>query len=81
MSRDLDFFTPEALSRQIGHDSDNWAIALTKELIDNALDACESSGTAPDIHVDLREGEISVIDNGPGLPDHVIEKALDYGVR
>jgi DNA topoisomerase VI subunit B len=80
-SRDLDFFTLENLAKQIGHAQKNWAIALVKELIDNGLDACESAGARPDIHLVADEDVLSVQDNGPGLPDAVIEKALDYSVR
>jgi len=80
-SRDLDFFTLENLSKQIGHGPRDWALALTKELVDNALDACESASLAPHIDVTISDHEIGVSDNGPGLPDVVIEKTLDYGVR
>ena len=43
-NRELEFFSEKELSMQIGHGRDLWPVALTKELIDNALDACETAG-------------------------------------
>jgi len=45
-SRLLEFFTEKELTMQIGFSRPGWAIALLKELIDNALDACEGAGVA-----------------------------------
>jgi DNA topoisomerase VI subunit B len=51
-------------------------------LIDNALDACESApGGAPEIVVTLEPDAMTVADNGPGIPDHVIDRSLDYHIR
>ena len=36
---------------------------------------------SPDIHVVVTENELRVEDNGPGLPDFIIEKAADFSVR
>jgi len=36
----LEFFTEKELQLQIGQPKQCWPIALLKELIDNALDAC-----------------------------------------
>lgn len=52
-----------------------------RELVDNALDACEGAGVAPDIRVVVKPDAVSVADNGPGLPAAVLERALDYSVR
>jgi hypothetical protein len=31
------------LVAQIGHDTDDWPLVIAKELVDNALDACENA--------------------------------------
>lgn len=80
-SRLLEFFTTKELAMQIGHNQDWWPIALTKELLDNALDACESDGIAPEIKVTLNGNSVSIQDNGPGLPVETLKKSLDYTVR
>ena len=43
-----------------------WPIALLKELIDNALDACETAGLPPAIEVTVEPDSVSVRDHGPG---------------
>src|SRR5262249_12447621 len=58
-----------------------WPIALVKELIDNALDACETAGVLPDIAITLEPHALSVRDNGPGLPVATLDRSLDYLVR
>jgi DNA topoisomerase VI subunit B len=66
---------------QIGHSPNVWPVALLKELIDNALDACETVNTPPVIHVKLDTDGFSVTDNGPGLPVDILRRSLDYTVR
>lgn len=80
-NRALEFFTEKELQMQIGHGREMWAIALVKELIDNALDACETAGRAPEIVVAADAQAVSVLDNGPGLPLNVLDRSLDYLVR
>jgi DNA topoisomerase VI subunit B len=63
---------------QIGCSRPNWAIALLKELIDNSLDACESKGVSPIIDICIEHDSVSILDNGPGLTDELIEGSLDY---
>ena len=53
-SRLMEFFSEKELAMQIGSDPASWPLALVKELIDNALDACESAGTAPQITVTVK---------------------------
>ena len=50
-SRALEFFTEKELAMQLGFAANFWPIALLKELLDNALDACETAGVAPEITV------------------------------
>jgi DNA topoisomerase VI subunit B len=80
-SRLLEFFSEKELSMQIGFRRPDWALALLKELIDNALDACECSGVAPVIEVEIEKNTVSVRDNGPGIPADTIKRSLDYSVR
>jgi integrase len=80
-SRQMEYFSPDELTKQIGHDVDLWPIAITKELIDNALDACEAIPVSPLITVTLEGERISVADNaGDGLPEPTLTGSLDYNV-
>ncbi len=80
-SRLLEFFSEKELQMQIGHDKAQWPLALLKELIDHALDACETAGIAPEITVTIEQDAISVQDNGPGLRVETLERSLDYLIR
>jgi DNA topoisomerase VI subunit B len=80
-SRDLEFFSEKELIMQIGHPPHAWPVALLKELIDNALDACEDAGTPPAVRVKVEPDAFTVSDNGPGLPPDILTRSLDYGVR
>ena len=77
-SRLIEFFSEKELQMQIGHPKFAWPIALAKELIDNALDACESANIAPEIEVTVENDSIAVQDNGPGLPEKTLKRSLDY---
>ncbi len=66
---------------QLGYERRWWPTVLVKELIDNALDACETAEVSPKITVTVKPDSVIVEDNGPGLPEHVIERSLDYSVR
>lgn len=80
-SRLMEFFTTKELQMQIGHPMGWWPAALLKELIDNALDACEGFGVQPNISVVVGEDFLTVEDNGPGLPQETLERSLDYAIR
>ena len=80
-SRLLEYFSEKELTLQTGHEPERWAEVVVKELIDNALDACEEAGTLPEITLAIDKHTISVQDNGPGLPGSVIDSILDYSVR
>lgn len=57
----------------LGFDNKRKALLMTvKEAVDNALDACEEAGHAPDLEITLRQvGEerfrVIIRDNGPGI--------------
>lgn len=80
-SRLLEFFSEKELALQIGVAAERWPLALAKELIDNALDACESAGIAPEIDIVVSDDRLIVADNGPGLPEEILTRSLDYSVR
>jgi DNA topoisomerase VI subunit B len=81
ISRELEFFSEKELQMQIGHGKRSWPVALMKELIDNALDACETKNISPMIEVMIESDSFSVRDNGPGLPPEVLIHSLDYFKR
>lgn len=80
-SRLLDFFSEKELIAQTGHQVSEWPLVIGKELFDNALDACEEAGIQPEISVDVTPAGIRISDNGPGIPQSVIESVLDFSVR
>ena len=67
-SRLLEFCSRKELVAQTGHEPEAWPLVVLKELVDNALDACEEAGIAPEIGVQVEPGAITVVDNGPGMP-------------
>jgi DNA topoisomerase VI subunit B len=79
--RSLEFFTESELTTQMGYGRELWPLVLVKELVDNALDACETAGVVPVITVTLEPDAIMIADNGPGLSADIIEKSLDYHIR
>ena len=80
-SRLLDFASAKELTAQTGHAVDEWPLVIVKELLDNALDACEEAGIAPAIAIEVDEDGILVSDNGPGVPASTIEGVLDFSIR
>jgi DNA topoisomerase VI subunit B len=80
-SRLLEYFTEKELTLQTGHEPDRWPEVILKELLDNALDACETHGILPEIRVTTGDGAIRVQDNGPGLSADVVRGVIDFGVR
>ncbi len=80
-SREMDFFSEKELVTQTGHEREDWPLVVVKELVDNALDACEEANVAPVIDVTADAGGIAVSDNGPGLPEDTLKGALDFTVR
>jgi DNA topoisomerase VI subunit B len=80
-SRLLDFCSERELTKQIGHNSDQWPLVILKELVDNAIDAAEEAGIAPVIQVEVADGVITITDNGPGIAAETILGVLDFSVR
>lgn len=80
-NRTLEFFTEKIFQMQIGYQRIWWPVALLKELVDNALDAAETSGVLPEIEIAVEKDAVSVKDSGPGLPEETLRRSLDYLVR
>ncbi len=78
VSRAAEFFSEKELEMQMGAGHNRWLPMLLKELVDNALDACEGSGVGPTIEISTTDDTIAVSDNGPGIPASTVEKSLDY---
>ena len=75
-SRLLDFCSRKELIAQTGHQPDAWPLVVLKELVDNALDACEEAEVAPQITIRVGDDGITVTDNGPGIPAETITDVL-----
>ncbi len=80
-SRLLDFCSRKELIAQTGQRPDAWPLVVLKELVDNALDACEEADIAPEITIRVDDNCIAVADNGPGIPAEIISGVLDFSMR
>lgn len=80
-SRLLDFCSRKELIAQTGHQPNAWPLVVLKELIDNAVDACEDACIAPAVTIKVDPDGICVTDNGPGLPPKVVDSVVDFSVR
>jgi DNA topoisomerase VI subunit B len=82
-SRLAEFIGVRELTAQTGHPPDEWPLVILKELVDNALDECEEAEIAPEISIAVStdRGEITVSDNGRGLPAETLVDILDYSSR
>jgi hypothetical protein len=78
-----EFCSQRELVAQTGQAIEDWPLVILKELVDNALDECEEARIAPevDIMVSTETGEISITDNGRGIPAPVVRDVLDYSYR
>jgi DNA topoisomerase VI subunit B len=68
VSRAADFLELRALETQTGQLREWFATVVVKELIDNALDACETAGVSPQVDV-IREtsGRQAVEERGASI--------------
>lgn len=83
VSRAAEFFSEKELQMQMGASRSYWLPMLLKELIDNALDACEGADTSAEINVTVTVTDefVQVQDNGPGIPPITVTNSLDYLTR
>ena len=80
-SRLAEFATRSELIRQTGHPAEDWPLVIVKELADNALDAAEGAGIAPEIEIVVAADAIAVSDRGPGIAPAAVESLIDYSVK
>ena len=82
VSRAADFLEARALVSQTGQPEHRFGDVVIKELLDNALDACETAGVQPKITVTAEaDGDINLLTvagNGNGIPPEVMARILDY---
>src|SRR5262249_7305221 len=81
VSRLMEFCSERELQNQTGHSLYDWPLVVGKEIVDNALDACEEAEVAPDITVIVDSGAITIQDNAGGIDTETIESILDYTIR
>ena len=81
VSRLMEFCTVRELQNQTAHSYYEWPLVILKELMDNALDACEEVGIAPVISLAVKEGLITIRDNGGGIDVATIKNILNYAIR
>jgi hypothetical protein len=81
VSRLMEFCTKRELQNQTGHSVDQWPEVVLKELMDNALDACEEAEIAPMISVAVTPTSFTISDNGAGIKPSTIKSILDYNIR
>jgi hypothetical protein len=81
VSRLMEFCSERELQNQTGHALYDWPLVVGKEVVDNALDACEEAEVAPDITVIVDPGTIIIQDNAGGIDTNTIESILDYTIR
>jgi hypothetical protein len=83
VSRLMEFCTKRELQNQTGHSVHQWLLVVLKELMDNALDACEEAEIAPVISIKVNPdaGTIIIQDNAAGIKTDTIKSILDYTIR
>jgi len=81
VSRLMEFCSERELQNQTGHSVYDWPLVVAKELMDNALDACEEAEVAPVIEVTAGPGSITIQDNADGFEADTIDSILDYSIR
>jgi DNA topoisomerase VI subunit B len=80
-SRLAEFATETELTKQIGHSAALWPIVVVKELVDNALDAAERAGIAPEVSVNVEANSIVVADNGPGIAAATVKRLINFDAK
>jgi DNA topoisomerase VI subunit B len=79
----LEFTSVNELAKLVGSTASNWPIVAIKEIIDNALDACEDADIAPAITVEISAADRTIVvrDNGPGIAPDVVERLADLRTK
>jgi signal transduction histidine kinase len=77
-SRLADFTSEKGLTSLTGCGADDWPFVVLKELVDNGIDACEDAGVSPHLSITIKDDNIVVEDNGPGIAADVVRRICDY---
>src|SRR5688572_30039295 len=84
-SRAAEYFNVRELQAQTGQPRERFAAVALKELVDNALDACETAGIAPSIVIEITMEpglvRITVEDHGAGIPPETVHRILNFQSR
>jgi DNA topoisomerase VI subunit B len=84
-SRAAEYFSVTELQAQTGQPVERFADVVLKELLDNAVDACETGGVAPQVSIVVRRTDgtlhVEVQDNAAGLPPQTIARILNFQTR
>jgi hypothetical protein len=81
VSRLMEFCTKKELENQTAHSVGQWPLVVFKELMDNALDACEEADIPPSISVAVTPTSFTITDNGAGIEPSTVKSILDYNIR
>src|SRR5215212_5665435 len=86
-SRAAQYVDARQLQAMTGQPKRKFAAVVVKELMDNALDACETAGVPPEVGLVVASttetdsfDKITVTDNGPGIPPETVRGTLDFHV-
>jgi len=83
--RESEYFNIKELEAQTGQSYTKFANVILKELLDNALDACETANIAPMIDIRIKSNIdnilITVADNGSAIDTGTIDRILNYQTR
>ena len=84
-SRAAQYVEARALTSMSGQRTTKFGDVVAKELMDNALDACETSGVPPEVTLTTEPRDdgsvaITVEDNAGGIPVETVHGALDFNV-
>ena len=84
-SRIMEYLNVNDLRAMTGLSPDDFHKAIIKELVDNALDACEERSVTPEIsvkaHRENGQYHYKITDNGGGMTEEVIRKILNFETR
>ena len=82
MSRAAEYFSVPELQTLTGQPRHRFVAVVVKELLDNAIDACETAGVAPVLHVrwvpepSTGLAHLTITDNGPSENERVMRGKL-----
>src|SRR5215218_3872131 len=85
-SRAAQYVDARQLQPMTGQPKCKFAAVVVKELMDNALDACETAGVPPEVGfvvtstTETDSYTLTVTDNGLGIPPETVRGALDFNV-